>query len=132
MATRGSPVPGVPFDERAGIIPNAQGRIIDPDKTQTVTGEYAVGWIKRGPSGIIGTNKPDAQETVDQMLADLALARRSARQPRRRSRSTALLEGAHIEYVTFADWLKLDAIEQQRGAALNRPRVKFTTIAGDA
>ncbi len=57
---KGIGIPGVPFDDRKGTIPNAQGRIIDPASTQTVTGEYVVGWIKRGPSGIIGTNKPDS------------------------------------------------------------------------
>ncbi len=68
---KGVDVPGVPFDARRGVIPNAQGRVVDPDQTQTVTGEYVVGWIKRGPSGIIGTNKPDAVATVNLMIADL-------------------------------------------------------------
>ena len=125
---KGVAIPGVPFDDRAGIIPNAQGRIIDPEKTQTLTGEYVVGWIKRGPSGIIGTNKPDAQDTADQMLADLAAGKTLSPANASQESIEALLKARGIEYVTFADWLKLDALEQQHGQALNRPRVKFTTI----
>lgn len=125
---KGLPVPGIPFDTRAGVIPNAQGRLIDPAKTQTVVGEYAVGWIKRGPSGIIGTNKPDAQETAALMVADAADGQTLTPSSPAPESVEALLNERHIEYVTFADWLKLDALEQQRGAAQNRPRIKFTRI----
>ncbi len=69
---RGIPLPGVPFDERSATIPNRAGRVLDPASGAPLPGEYVVGWIKRGPSGVIGTNKKDAQETVDAMLADLA------------------------------------------------------------
>ncbi len=69
---RGEPLPGVSFDERAAVILNEGGRVLDPDSRAPLPGEYVVGWIKRGPSGVIGTNKKDAQETVDAMLADLA------------------------------------------------------------
>ncbi len=62
----------MPFDERSAVIPNDAGRVLDPDSGIPLPGEYVVGWIKRGPSGVIGTNKKDAQETVDAMLADLA------------------------------------------------------------
>ena len=68
---RGVPLPGVPFDERGGVIPNADGRVLDPSSGEPLPGEYVVGWIKRGPSGVIGTNKKDAQQTVDAMIADL-------------------------------------------------------------
>jgi ferredoxin--NADP+ reductase len=125
---KGLPVPGIPFDNRAGVIPNAQGRIIDPDKTQTVVGEYAVGWIKRGPSGIIGTNKPDAQETATLMLADAAAGQTLTPSSPAPESVEALLKARGVEYVSFGDWLKLDALEQQRGAAQNRPRIKFTRI----
>ncbi|MEZ4672040.1 MAG: hypothetical protein R3E39_29395 [Anaerolineae bacterium] len=68
---RGYPLPDVPFDEKRGTIPNDKGRVLTaPQSGQTVTGDYAVGWIKRGPSGIIGTNKPDSVETVDCLLED--------------------------------------------------------------
>jgi ferredoxin--NADP+ reductase len=127
---KGVPVSGVPFDHRAGVIPNVQGRVIDPDTSQPITGEYVVGWIKRGPTGIIGTNKPDAQETVDQLLADLAADKALSPATPAREAIDALLAERGIEYDTFADWLKLDEIEQQRGAALGRPRLKFTTVEG--
>src|SRR5947207_2850382 len=68
---RGLPLPGVPFDERQGVIPNDGGRVTDPSTGVTRPGEYVVGWIKRGPTGVIGTNKRDAQQTVDAILADL-------------------------------------------------------------
>jgi ferredoxin--NADP+ reductase len=125
---KGVPLPGVPFDHRAGVIPNAQGRVIDPDTSQPLTGEYAVGWIKRGPSGIIGTNKPDAQESVNQLLADLAAGKVLNPSAPSREAIDALLAERNVEYDTFADWLKLDEIEQQRGAALGRPRLKFTRV----
>jgi len=72
---RGVPVEGVPFDEWKGEIPNDEGRIVDPRKQHAISGEYVVGWIKRGPSGVIGTNKRDAQETVGHVLEDLAEGR---------------------------------------------------------
>ncbi|PYN11245.1 MAG: NADP oxidoreductase, partial [Candidatus Rokuibacteriota bacterium] len=65
---RGVPVPGVPFDEKGGVILNAKGRVLDPATRQPLRGLYTAGWIKRGPSGVIGTNKPDAAETVACML----------------------------------------------------------------
>jgi ferredoxin--NADP+ reductase len=68
---QGVPLPGIPFDAMNGVIPNAQGRIVDPVAGRVVAGEYVVGWIKRGPTGIIGTNKPDSQETVEMLLDDL-------------------------------------------------------------
>ena len=69
---RGRPLAGVPFDERSGTIPNDAGRILDPHTQHHIAGEYAVGWIKRGPTGVIGTNKRDAQETIELLLDDLA------------------------------------------------------------
>ena len=72
---RGVPIEGVPFDEWHGTIPNEEGRVVDPHEQRAIPGEYVVGWIKRGPSGVIGTNKRDAQETVDHVLEDLAEGR---------------------------------------------------------
>ena len=68
---RAVPLPGVPFDERSFILPNDRGRVLDPDG-EPVPGVYAVGWIKRGPTGILGTNKRDAEETVSRLAEDLA------------------------------------------------------------
>ena len=68
---RGVPLSGVPFDSGWGVILNEKGRVIDPETKSPKLGEYTAGWIKRGPSGVIGTNKPDAVETVKHMLDDL-------------------------------------------------------------
>ena len=84
---KGTPLEGVPFDERRGTIPNDQGRVLGEDG-QPLAGEYTVGWIKRGPSGIIGTNKRDAQETVDRLLEDLDAGRLSDRPSRSATRSS--------------------------------------------
>ncbi len=118
----------VPFDPRRGVIPNAQGRVIDPDHTQTITGEYAVGWIKRGPSGIIGTNKPDSIETVNLMIADLDAGKTLTPSDPSPASIDALLQDRGVEVVTFADWLILDSIEQSRGQARNCPRIKFCRV----
>src|SRR5207244_10999058 len=69
---RGVPLPGVPFNDSWGVILNDKGRVLDPDTKQPIVGEYTAGWIKRGPTGVIGTNKPDAAETVAGMVEDLA------------------------------------------------------------
>ncbi len=125
---KGVAVSGVPFDPKAAVIPNEHGRVIDREDPQNVVGEYAVGWIKRGPTGIIGTNRPDAQESVDQLLADLQAGALLQPTTPAQGAINALLEGKKVEYVTFADWQKLDQMEQARGAALGRPRVKFSRI----
>jgi ferredoxin--NADP+ reductase len=125
---KGVPLPGVPFDQRAAVIPNVLGRVIGAD-AQPVTGEYAVGWIKRGPSGIIGTNKPDAQESVDQLLADFASGKLLTPSDPSQGSIDALLKAKGVQVVSFPDWLKLDALEVQRGMAQGRPRVKFTRVS---
>lgn len=125
---RGVPLPGVPFNESWGVILNADGRVIDPDSGKPVVGLYTAGWIKRGPSGVIGTNKPDALETVEKMLGDLANGR--LLDPANPSVESAeeLIRQKQPNYFNFADWEKLDAIEVAEGEALGRPRLKFTTV----
>ena len=125
---RGLPLPGVPFNEKAGTILNEKGRVLDAASKTVLAGLYTSGWIKRGPSGVIGTNKPDSVETATAMAddaradvvlqptaatADAALALVAARQPR---------------FVSYEDWKKLDALELANGAAAGRPRVKFTRV----
>ena len=125
---KGIPLPGVPFDERAGVFPNRQGRVIDPQTGSPVTGDYVVGWIKRGPSGIIGTNKPDAVETVERLLEDVtAQALPDPAQPARANVET-LLKTRGIHYVTYQDWLTLDGLEQKNGKAQGRPRLKYSRV----
>lgn len=119
---KGIPLPGVPFDEKNGIIPNQQGRVIDR------VGEYAVGWIKRGPSGVIGTNKPDSYATVEALLHDHVERRLLTPIYPQRSVAEEFLIKRNIRFVTFDNWMKIDHAELARGAAQQRPRIKFTNI----
>ena len=125
---RGVPLPGVPFHERWGVILNDKGRVLDPDAKKPVTGLYATGWIKRGPSGVIGTNKPDSVETVRSMLEDLAQgAHWQPAQPDGQA-AAALVQARQPAFVSYADWRRLDALEVSNGQASGRPRLKFTAV----
>jgi ferredoxin--NADP+ reductase len=125
---RGVPLPGVPFDSDRHLIPNRAGRILDGPGGSTIPGEYVSGWIKRGPSGIIGTNKPDAVETVTAMLEDIRSG--GGRVPERPGPEavTELLESRGVRYVTFEDWRKLDEAETMEGEKQGRPRVKVVRV----
>lgn len=124
---RGVAVPGVPFDEARGVIPNEAGRVTEGPGGDVRPGEYAVGWIKRGPSGIIGTNKPDAVETVTAMLADVsALATGDVNTDP--EAVVRFLRDRKIRYVTYADWERIDAEERARGEPQGRPRTKFIEV----
>jgi ferredoxin--NADP+ reductase len=117
----------VPFDERLGVILNSRGRVLDPETQDAVPGMYVTGWIKRGPSGVIGTNKPCAAETVANMLEDFA-AGRTLGAVGADCDAKSLLRDRQARVVSFADWLRLDQTEVERGAATGRPRVKFTSV----
>jgi ferredoxin--NADP+ reductase len=119
----GVPLPGVPFDERAGTMPNDGGRVLGEDG-EPVPGVYCAGWIKRGPTGVIGTNKKDATETVDLLLED---ARSGALPARSGGSLDELLAERDVEVVTYAGWERIDAVERARGAEQGRPRVKLCT-----
>jgi len=126
---RGVALPDVPFDDKAGKIPNDKGRVLDPGTKQPVVGLYAAGWIKRGPSGVIGTNKPDSVETVNMMLEDLksgALLNPGNPDP---ALAEKLVAERQPKYFSYADWLKLDKLEVAKGEPQGRPRVKFTSTA---
>ncbi len=126
---RGVPLPGVPFYDRWGTIPNDKGRVLtDQNGGEPVTGEYVVGWIKRGPSGIIGTNKPDSVETVNMLLEDVQAGKLWPAEAPDAQAVEHLLRERGVRFVTFADWQILDALEQERGAAVQRPRLKFTRV----
>lgn len=125
----GVPLPDVPFYDRWGTIPHRKGRVFTRHEgREALTGNYVAGWIKRGPTGIIGTNKPDAVETVDSFLEDFADG--NVLQPTDTSEAAilALLQARKPTYITFDDWKVLDEIELQRGKAIGRSRVKFTTV----
>ena len=126
---KGIGLEGVPFDERRGVIPNEGGRVMDPETGQPAAGHYAVGWIKRGPSGVIGTNKKDAQETVDNLVADAAAGRlRAPAGAADREGVVHLLSERAPDHVTFAGWQSIDVAEQDRGKPLGRPRVKYVRV----
>jgi ferredoxin--NADP+ reductase len=123
---RGTPLPGVPFDERRGVIPGEHGRVVGP--AGPCPGEYAVGWIKRGPTGVIGTNKKDAQETVDAILEDLAAGRLPEPPAPDPEELLATLRARQPELVTSAGWSEIDRHERARGEPAGRPRVKLTRL----
>jgi ferredoxin--NADP+ reductase len=125
---RGVALPGVPFHESWGVILNENGRVLDPDTRQPIVGEYTAGWIKRGPTGVIGTNKPDAAQTVECMMEDLAAGRILKPDEPEASAAERLIRGRQPRYVSYSDWLKLNQIEVTRGRAAGRPRVKFTRV----
>ncbi|WP_037075128.1 FAD-dependent oxidoreductase [Pseudonocardia spinosispora] len=119
---RGVPIDGLPFDERRGIIPNDKGRVVGTER------EYVVGWIKRGPTGIIGTNKKDSVETVNQLLEDLA-----AGTLRRHERDGTVdieswLAQRQPDLVTEQGWQLIDAAERAAGEPHGRPRVKMCDL----
>ncbi len=123
---KGVPIEGAPFDEARGVIPNEAGRVADPDSGEQVPGLYAVGWIKRGPSGVIGTNKKDAVETARSLLADLEAGEvPEAALAADRDATEALLAERKPDHVTYSGWEAIDAAEVERGKPVGRPRVKF-------
>jgi ferredoxin--NADP+ reductase len=125
---QGVPLPGLPFDERWGVILNQQGRVLDPGTSQPLPGLYTAGWIKRGPTGVIGTNKPDALETVTCMVEDVG--KRVVLSPPYASAAAAdkRLHELQPLCVSYADWLRLNALEVACGKATGRPRRKFTRV----
>ena len=134
---KGVPIPGVPFYDRWGIIPNEKGRVTAEYGGAVVPGEYAVGWAKRGPSGVIGTNKPDAVETVKMMMEDVKGAFETGALNQQSPATdgqghpgdiVAHLQEKGVAFVSFADWQILEQIENERGAQRGQPRVKITDV----
>ncbi|HET7586414.1 MAG TPA: NADP oxidoreductase [Gemmatimonadaceae bacterium] len=120
---RGVAIGGLPFDERRGIVPNVSGRVVDPASGAPVPGLYVAGWIKRGPSGVIGTNKPDAAETAATLLADAAEGRLPEPGPAPDA-VDALVRERQPDTLSWDDWLRLGAHEIALGATAGRPRCK--------
>ena len=123
---RGKPIRGLPFDEAAAVVPNDRGRVVDPDNGRPVTGAYVAGWIKRGPTGFIGTNKSCALQTVQELVADYnngllddPVARPGA--------LDKLVRARRPDVVDAAGWRAIDAAEIARGAG-ERPRDKFIDV----
>jgi ferredoxin/flavodoxin---NADP+ reductase len=121
---RGIPTPGLPFDDKSATIPHGHGRV------EGRRNEYVVGWIKRGPSGVIGTNKKDSQETVDTLIADLAGATALADFPDDHAEKLAeWLTERQPKLVTDAHWKLIDEHERSAGEPHGRPRVKLPSLA---
>jgi ferredoxin/flavodoxin---NADP+ reductase len=125
---RGVALPDVPFDARTGLIPNVKGRVLDPARGGPLAGHYATGWIKRGPTGVIGNNKADSVETMNQLLEDTAAGALPEPAMPDPAALEALVRERQPGVVSFADWKRLDAIEVERGQPLGRPRVKLTSV----
>jgi ferredoxin--NADP+ reductase len=122
---KGLAIPGVPFDERRGVFPNDEGRITHG--SGAVPGLYVAGWIKRGPSGIIGTNRACAVGTVASLLADLAKLDAQAKPGGEGLREILAERGTWV--VTYPDWQRINAAEIKRGEPKGKPREKFTRVA---
>jgi len=117
---RGVALAGLPFDERSGVVPNERGRVSQ--------GVYVAGWIKRGPTGVIGTNKPDAAETAETMLADMEQGTLLTPEEPDPDAVEVLLRQLQPGMITYRDWQRIDRFETERGKALGRPRLKCTTV----
>jgi ferredoxin--NADP+ reductase len=123
----GAPLAGLPFDERRGLLPHdGGGRVVGDDGP--LPGIYAAGWIKRGPSGVIGTNKKCAQETVDSLLEDLAAGKLPRHEVSTRDAIEAELVKRKPNLVTYAHWETIDSHERGLGEPHGRPRVKLTRV----
>lgn len=125
---RGRPVVGLPFDEAAAVVPNRDGRVVDPATGRPVTGAYVTGWIKRGPTGFIGTNKTCAMQTVAALVDDFNDGR-LVDPARRPALLDKMIRARQPDRVDAAGWRAIDNAERSRGAGEGRPRVKFTTVA---
>ena len=125
---RGSPIAGLPFHERWGVILNHSGRVVSQETQEPLPGLYVTGWIKRGPNGVIGTNKPDSVETVGCMIEDFQAGKTLRPAHASRAEADAFVRSRTARSCSFDDWLKLDALELAAGAACGRPRVKFTSV----
>ncbi|MEO6859574.1 MAG: FAD-dependent oxidoreductase [Solirubrobacteraceae bacterium] len=126
---RGQPLAGVPFDPARGLIRNDAGRVVD--ETGACPGEYVVGWIKRGPSGVIGTNKKDAADTVARILEDAESGRLNRPDPDAGEGEAIVrwLDERVPDNVTWAGWEAIDAHESSLGEPAGRPRVKLVSLA---
>jgi ferredoxin--NADP+ reductase len=123
---RAVPLPDVPFDERRFVLPNERGRVLAPDG-EPLTGVYAVGWIKRGPTGILGTNKRDADETVARLVEDLKAGALAVSRSGARDEIDELLAARKPDLVEVDGWRAIQSYERERGRDQQRPRVKLAS-----
>jgi ferredoxin/flavodoxin---NADP+ reductase len=121
---RGAPLAGIPFDERRGMISNLGGRVLNHDGEHEV-GEYVVGWVKRGPSGVIGTNKKDATDTVARILEDKEAGTLNQPKDADAEGTEKFLAAQCPDLVTWEGWRAIDVHETGLGEPQGRPRVKL-------
>jgi ferredoxin/flavodoxin---NADP+ reductase len=125
---RGKLIRDLPFDESADVVPNEVGRVVDPRSGEPVPGAYVAGWIKRGPTGFIGTNKSCSMQTVQALVADFNADRLT--DPVAKPEALAqLVHARRPDVVDSAGWRAIDAAEITRGSHDGRPRNKFTDVA---
>lgn len=125
---KGVVLEGLPFDAAAGVVPNDRGRVIDTESGQQLPGVYVAGWIKRGPTGLIGSNKTCSRETVDALIEDLGIGKHFSPAAPQPDAVDQLLRERRIDYVTYDEWKRIDELELARGRATGRPRVKLTEL----
>src|SRR5262249_52041076 len=125
---RGKPIRALPFDEAAAVVPKDGGRVVGPGSGRPVPGAYVAGWIKRGPTGFIGTNKSCSFQTVQALVADFNAG--NLTDPTAKPEALAKLVHARQPHaVDSAGWRAIDAAEIARGTDDGRPRNKFTNVA---
>ncbi|ORX61797.1 nucleotide-binding domain-containing protein [Hesseltinella vesiculosa] len=126
------PMPGVPFDAKRGLVPNAYGKILQsPDAAQddTLPGMYTAGWLKRGPTGVIVSTMSDAYDTADTILTDLKNeSPMLPDDPQRSDDIVPLIQQRGVQPVSYRDWKKIEAAEFAHGVSIGKPREKFTSV----
>ncbi|NCL75309.1 putative ferredoxin/ferredoxin--NADP reductase [Rhodococcus sp. YH1] len=127
MGYRGRPVSGLPFDAVRGTIPNVAGRVVDPAGNRPISGVYVAGWIKRGPTGVIGTNRYCAAETVEAIVADHERALLS-RPSRTGDDLAAIVETRCPDAFGFDGWRRIDRYERTEGRRQGRARRKLVEV----
>ncbi len=125
---QGVPLPEVPFHEKWGVIHNDKGRIVDPETGDHLHGQYSTGWIKRGPTGVIGTNKQDSGETVECIIEDILANKHIVPEKPHPDQLLELITKRQPDYFSYDDWLRLNELEISRGEAAGRPRLKYTSV----
>ena len=125
---RGVALPDIPFREDWGIVPNEEGCVLESPDGSPIPGLYVSGWIKRGPSGVIGTNKPDAQETVGHMLEDATEGRHLEPSAANAATAERIIRERQPQCFSYADWQRINDLETSAGEKQGRPRVKLARI----
>jgi ferredoxin--NADP+ reductase len=127
IGSRTTPLPGVPYDEARGVIPNEGGRVVDPSTGRVVPGAYVAGWAKHGATGRIGDQRVDAQATARTMLEDAAEGR-IARTAAPADEVVTLLKSRGVRFVDRGDWKIIDRLEREAGMAASKAREKFASV----